>query len=82
MGDHIQAWTPEAEAQVDGAPCSRFDLLQADSIAADIDVGWGELATMSSRRVRRTRLSFCQNCDARPRTCTAAGLICCLRRAL
>ena len=73
IGDHIQAWTPEAEAQADGAPCSRFDLLQADSIAADIDVGWGELATMSSRRVR-TRLLFCLHFCARPGIRALAGM--------
>ena len=45
-------WTHEAEAVTAGAPCSRYDLLQADSLAADIDLGWDELGTMSVRRVR------------------------------
>ncbi|KAK9831481.1 hypothetical protein WJX81_000382 [Elliptochloris bilobata] len=51
LGEHITAWMPEAEAQAPGTPCSRFDLLQADSLAADIDVGWGELAALSARRI-------------------------------
>ena len=68
MGDHIVAWTPEAEALVVGAPCSRFDLLQADSIAADIDVGWGELATLSARRVRTPATRILLACGGRPGT--------------
>ncbi len=55
LGGHAVPWTREAEAADAGAPCSRIDLLQADSLAADIDVGWEELATMSARRVRPER---------------------------
>ena len=78
MGDHIQAWTPEAEAQAEGAPCSRFDLLQADSIAADIDVGWGELAIMSSRRVRRAKHNLSKHlCEAQDLYCSRFDLLPC-----
>ena len=52
LGEHAVPWTHEAEAGTAGAPCSRYDLLQADSLAADIDLGWDELGTLSVRRVR------------------------------
>lgn len=52
LGEHAVPWTNEAEAVTAGAPCSRYDLLQADSLAADIDLGWDELGTLSVRRVR------------------------------